>query len=61
MSAGFITIISRQMVVCRTAQEVSSPHREYINRKKVNVISHFCSSVIPYPVEAKVAAHVPAW
>ena len=30
--------ISRHMVVCRAAQEAGAPHREYIYRKKVNVI-----------------------
>ena len=29
---------SRHMVVCRAAQEAGTPHREYIYRKKENVI-----------------------
>ena len=29
---------SRHTVVCRAAQEASAPHREYIDRKKENVI-----------------------
>ena len=29
---------SRHTVVCRAAQEVGAPHREYINRKKENAI-----------------------
>ena len=33
-----LTILSRQTVVCRAAQEAGAPHREYINRKKVNAI-----------------------
>ena len=30
--------ISRHTVVCRAAQEAGAPHREYIYRKKENVI-----------------------
>ena len=30
--------VSRHTVVCRAAQEVGAPHREYINRKKENAI-----------------------
>ena len=50
------------MVVCRVAQEASTPHREYINRKKENAIftPTVCSSVIPYPIETKFARDVPA-
>ena len=33
-----LPVVSRHMVVCRAAQEASVPHREYIYRKKVNVI-----------------------
>ena len=29
---------SRHTVVCRAAQEAGAPHREYIDRKKENVI-----------------------
>ena len=50
---------SRHTIVCRVAQEAGAPHREYINRKKENVISHLCSSVIPYPIGAKFATDVP--
>ena len=31
-------ITSRHTVVCHAAQEAGTPHREYINRKKENVI-----------------------
>ena len=31
-------LISRHTVVCRAAQEAGAPHREYIYRKKENVI-----------------------
>ena len=27
-------------VVCRVAQEASTPHREYVDRKKENAIKH---------------------
>ena len=37
-SVVMIYYISRHMVVCRAAQEASAPHREYIDRKKENVI-----------------------
>ena len=30
--------LSRHTVVCRAAQEAGAPHREYIDRKKENVI-----------------------
>ena len=30
--------ISRHTIVCRAAQEAGAPHREYIDRKKENVI-----------------------
>ena len=30
--------VSRHTVVCRAAQEAGAPHREYIDRKKENVI-----------------------
>ena len=30
--------ISRHTVVCRAAQEAGAPHREYIDRKKGNII-----------------------
>ena len=40
--------LSRHMVVCRAAQEVSAPHREYINRKKE----------ILYPIETKFTTEV---
>ena len=30
--------ISRYTIVCRAAQEAGAPHREYIDRKKENVI-----------------------
>ena len=35
---GCIHCISRYTVVCRAAQEAGAPHREYIDRKKENVI-----------------------
>ena len=50
--------ISRHTVVCCAAQEADAPHCEYINRKEVNAISHLCSSVIPYPIETKVATEL---
>ena len=31
-------VISRHTIVCRVAQEAGAPHREYIDRKKENVI-----------------------
>ena len=31
-------LLSRYTVVCRAAQEAGAPHREYIDRKKVNAI-----------------------
>ena len=40
--------ISRHTVVCRAAQETGAPHREYIDRKKQNVIFTPCISVIPH-------------
>ena len=46
--------------MCRAAQESGAPHREYIDRKKENVISHFCISVISYPIETKFTAELPA-
>ena len=30
--------VSRHTIVCRAAQEAGAPHREYIDRKKENVI-----------------------
>ena len=30
--------LSRHTIVCRAAQEAGAPHREYIDRKKENVI-----------------------
>ena len=33
-----ISVTSRHTVVCRAAQEAGAPHREYIYRKKENVI-----------------------
>ena len=33
-----IPVISRHTIVCRAAQEAGAPHREYIDRKKENVI-----------------------
>ena len=59
MESATLFRISRHTVVCRAAQEAGAPHHEY-NRKKENVISDLCSSVIPYPIETKVATEVPA-
>ena len=33
-----IHTLSRHTIVCRAAQEAGAPHREYIDRKKENVI-----------------------
>ena len=34
----FTLQLSRHTIVCRAAQEAGAPHREYIDRKKENVI-----------------------
>ena len=54
------TYVSRHTVVCRAAQEAGAPHREYIDRKKENVIFTLCISVMAYPIETKFAAELPA-
>ena len=41
------------------AQEAGTPHREYIDRKKENVVSHICSSVVPNPIGTKFVTEVP--
>ena len=35
---ALLPMVSRHTVVCRAAQEAGAPHREYIVRKKENVI-----------------------
>ena len=46
-------------IVCCAAQEAGTPHHGYIDRKKENVISHLCISVIPYLIETKFATEFP--
>jgi len=31
-------VVSKHIVVCRSAQEAGAPHREYIDRKEENII-----------------------
>ena len=50
----------RHTVVCCAAQKAGEPHREYIYRKKENVISHLCISVIPYSIGTKFATELSA-
>ena len=38
VTVGIPAHISRHTIVCRAAQEAGAPHREYIDRKKENVI-----------------------
>ena len=52
--------ISRHTVVCRVAKKASTPHHEYIDRKKKKGFSHICSSVIPHPIGTKFGTEVPA-
>ena len=40
-------LITRHMVVCGAAQEVSMPHCEYIDRKKENAIFTHVHTVVP--------------
>ena len=38
LSKETLMLKSRHTIVCRAAQEAGAPHREYIDRKKGNVI-----------------------
>ena len=54
-----MTHLSRHTIVCRAAQEAGAPHRGYIDRKKTS-FSHFCISVIHYPIGTEFVTEFPA-
>ena len=54
-----IIISSRHTVLCCAAQEAGVSHREYIDRKKEDAISHLFSPVISNPIGTSFTAEVP--